>query len=325
MENNLLLNQLKLAYSPLSNYDFSVIKHDIDVQKALENSSLYVICQRPILSFENLKQNQSTGELEFEIVQKNNAKKIKIKLPLFQENLAGENQNKLLINFGTFDPNYTIDPENIQNIHGFKIYNEEIKKENFIAWFSPEKFLHNYFNGYIIAEIEGDIRDVLNYQVHYVGKATDQKIWERLTGHSTLQDILSLEYPFNYGSLPTHEIAILLFEFRDNLSIQSFGTNSSIDNMIDSLTGKNYPEQRTVFLEAEKALIKAMKPKHNKILFKNFPNQQNPLSDFKTCIYTFVDPITLKYASGEIRGGLSYFGGDQIVITENKDFKIVKQ
>lgn len=325
MEQKLLLNQLKLAYSPLSNYDFSILKHDDVVQNALENSSLYIICQRAVLSFENLKPNQKNQGLDFEIVQKGNSSRIKVTLPLFQENLAKENQDKIVINFGSIDANNVFENENLNNIHGFKLYNNEIEKENFIAWFSPEKFLHNYFNGYFQAEIDGDIHDFLNYQVHYVGKATDQKIWERLTGHSTLQDILSLEYPFNYGSLPTHEIAILLFKFNDNLSIQSFGIESSIDDMVDSFTGKNYPEQRTVFLEAEKALIKAMQPKHNKILFKNFPNSQNPLSHFETCIYTFMDPITLKYDNGEIRGGLSYIGGDTIVIRNSKDFSVVRQ
>jgi len=69
--------------------------------------------------------------------------------------------------------------------------------------FSGE-FIHNYSRGHIEAEINGDILDFLNYNVHYVGKATDQDIWTRLTGQSSLQDILSIEYPFIYGSLPTH-------------------------------------------------------------------------------------------------------------------------
>ena len=159
MEQKLLLNQLKLAYSPLSNYDFSILKHDDVVQNALENSSLYIICQRAVLSFENLKPNQKNQGLDFEIVQKGNSSRIKVTLPLFQENLAKENQDKIVINFGSIDANNVFENENLNNIHGFKLYNNEIEKENFIAWFSPEKFLHNYFNGYFQAEIDGDIHD----------------------------------------------------------------------------------------------------------------------------------------------------------------------
>jgi len=38
----------------MSNYDFSILKHDSIVQDLLRESSLYIIAQRPILSFENL-------------------------------------------------------------------------------------------------------------------------------------------------------------------------------------------------------------------------------------------------------------------------------
>ena len=47
--------------------------------------------------------------------------------------------------------------------------------------------------------------------------------------------------------------------------------------MIASLLGENYPDQEKVFLDAEKALIKAMQPSYNKELFKSYPFSKDGL------------------------------------------------
>lgn len=80
------------------------------------------------------------------------------------------------------------------------------------------------------------------------------------------------------------------------------------------------PDQRTIYLDAEKALIHAMQPKYNEELFKNYlksidgPHKHS----FNSIAYTLTDPITLVYDNGEIRGGLSPWGGDTIRIVTNK-------
>jgi len=326
MERKSLLNQLELAYSPMCNYDFNILKHDPIIQYILKSSSLYVIVQRPEISFENIIPNEEEKYIQFEIHQKNNPEILKCKLPFFQENIATDPEKEVILYLGSNDPNNKLDRIPIKNIQGIKFYESDLESENFLVWFSPEKFLQNYWKGYFEAEIEGNIRELLKYQVHYVGKATDQDIWERLTGHATLQDILSVEYPLVYGSLPTHEIALLLFEFHDNLSIRTFDVNSSADDMVDSFLGRDRPDQKTIFLDAEKALVKAMQPKHNKILFKNYPKSKDGLHkhNYDAFSYTFMDPITLKYDFGEIEGGLYYLGGDTIIVTDNKNMELLK-
>ena len=325
MQRKILLNQLKLSYSPTSNFDFATLRKDIDFQRSLLKSSLYIICQRPEIRFDNITNNENEKCIEFEIRQNENDSILKCKVPIFQEHIATDPLKEVLLNFGSNDPKNVIKSFPLNNIHGIKFYQENISKENFLIWFSPEKFLQNYWKGYIEAEIEGDISNFTKYKVHYIGKSTDQEIWERLTGHSTLQDILSKEYPFVFGSLPTHEISLLLFEFQENLTLQTFDTKSAIDDMIDSLMGRNLPEQKTIFLDAEKALIKAMQPKHNKIMFKNYPKSKDGLQNhnYNSLSYTFIDPITLQYENGEIRGGLNFMGGDTIFISENSEFEIL--
>ena len=98
---------------------------------------------------------------------------------------------------GTDDPNSDISKQLLNHINGLKFFSND---ETFIVWFSPEKFLHNYWVGFFNANIKGNIRNFTKYKVHYIGKATDQDIWRRLTGHAALQDILSLEFPFSFGS-----------------------------------------------------------------------------------------------------------------------------
>ena len=65
------------------------------------------------------------------------------------------------------------------------------------SWFSPERFLFSCWNEHIKADIKGDIISFLKYAVHYIGKATEEHVIKRLTGHEHLQDILSKEYPFS--------------------------------------------------------------------------------------------------------------------------------
>jgi hypothetical protein len=164
------------------------------------------------------------------------------------------------------------------------------------------------------------------YNVHYVGKATEQEIWKRLTGHSKLQDILSLENPLCYGSLPTHEIAILTFMFEENMFMRTPGDDVKDGALADWYLGKDLPTQKTIYLDAEKALIHAMQPSYNEELFRNYPKSVDGLHKHKLDMvnYTFTDPITLVYEKGEIRGGLSRSGGDAIRVTDNSKSEFIK-
>ncbi|MBU2020644.1 MAG: hypothetical protein KJ941_13445, partial [Bacteroidetes bacterium] len=81
-----------------------------------------------------------------------------------------------------------------------------------------------------------------------------------------------------------------------------------------------------VFLDAEKALIKAMQPEYNKEMFNNYPKSKDGLykDNYDSIAYTVMDPIKLIYSKDEIRGGLSPWGGDSIGVFDNKDFKLTK-
>lgn len=328
-----LFNQLQLSYSPLCNRDFTVLRDDVDIQHAIEKSSIYAIVQRPVLRFDNFRPNSEDYTFDFEIRQEKNPNVLKCRMPMFQEAL------------GTSDPLRGIDLSvgsnaaehealrngafPLSNFHGFKIIDvdpDDDSKRRFLRWFTPEKFLQNAWNDLMVYNIVGDIRSFTKYNVHYVGKATEQEIWQRLTGHSKLQDVLSMEDPFCYGTLPTHEIAILAFTFKENILMREFGETCSDDELLDYFLDNELPSQKTIYLDAEKALIHSMQPAYNSELFKNYPKSKDGLYDHKFGVinYTFVDPITLVYERGEIRGGLMPLGGDAIRVINNDTVEFVK-
>ncbi len=206
--------------------------------------------------------------LQFEIHQKNNPHFLKVSFPFLQKNITDDDQTGVELHLYFQDKKNKTNVGPFNDLRGIKLY----QANNFLLWFTPEKFLHSYWIGQIFAEIEGKITNFTKYNVHYVGKATDQDIWKRLTGHATLQDILSLENPLTYGALPTEEIALLLFRFQNNLSINTYKpADNDISDMVATIMGTNQPDQRTIYLDAEKALVKAMQPKYNKEMYRSYP------------------------------------------------------
>jgi hypothetical protein len=175
--------------------------------------------------------------------------------------------------------------------------------------------------------LRGIFAHSLTIKIHYVGKATKQSILKRLTGHNTFQDILSLEASVTEMQLPANEIVVLYFKFYNNLQFYVFGAESDdTEGMVSALKGDDYPEQEKVFLDAEKALIKAMKPNYNKELFNNYPISKDGLYEdkYNYISYTFMDPIKLIYEEGEILGGITNMGGDAIVILDNNEMRLMK-
>lgn len=326
MDRKIIVNKLELAYAPLSSFEFAHVKEDLMIEQALEESSLYVIAQRPILTFEYVIPHYSDSALTFEIHQKGNKNILICKLPFFQKSLETTSKDTIALAVNSLDKDNFKAKLPFENLYGFSFVKQNGGKNKFLIWFSPEKLLQNWWKGYIDCDIKGDYKSFLNYNVHYVGKATKQGILKRLTGHSRFQDILSLEAPITYKDLPAHEIAILCFKFNDNQHVQVFGKNASVKEMSASLMGEKFPSQEKIFLDAEKALIKAMEPKYNRELFKGYPKSKDGLYNDKYdyISYSFIDPITLKYEKGEIKGLKSYEGGDSIVIKDNKEISLVK-
>jgi hypothetical protein len=329
MSNKVIINYLELAYSPVCNYDFALIKQDEYFQSLTSNSTLYIIAQRKELTIESLypkfiEPNQIL--LFFEIKQKGNSSNLKCELPIYQPNLASDINREVRFHFEYALPKPNPMPKKFPQ---FNIRNLVFSYHDgtFIGWISPENFIQNYINNTIEANITGPINEFIKYKVHYVGKATEQKIWKRLTGHSTLQDILSLEYPLHFGTLPTHEIAILFFKFKESIGFHQIGPNDKITtDVIDTLLGNNQPSPKVISLDAEKAFINAMQPKYNKEFYKSYPVSKDGLHKYNYDSYSFKihSPIVLQYDGGTINGAPNLFTGDSILIVKEEPLKVIK-
>lgn len=314
--------KLKLAYPPISNHDFTIIKKEKIVQQILESSTLYMITQRSLLTFENITFSDNTGTLHFEIVQNGTGKSVNCSLPLYQEYIGKDENQPIEVYFYSHDKKWNQTTLPLTNVNGIKFYDHNL---NFLLWISPDKFLHHYNNKMISATINGDCKPFTYFNIHYVGKATDQEIWKRLTGHSTLQDILSLENPFNYGSLPSHEIVLLLFRVVDNFSIRIFDNSGDIDEYVDKLIENNHPTNKDISLDAEKALIKVLNPTYNKRKFPKYPISKDGLSkfNFNRVVYHISENISLSYSTGKINCNIDDKLSDLIAIENNKNLTIL--
>lgn len=91
MATRTLFNQLELAFAPICNYDFVFIKDDEDFRRHLQSSTLYVIAQRPELTFDiHGIDGDGNGQviLDFLIRQKGHSSVLTCKLPVYQEAYA---------------------------------------------------------------------------------------------------------------------------------------------------------------------------------------------------------------------------------------------
>lgn len=322
-----ILNRLELAYAPLTGYEFAFVKNNKELEIAMEKASLYVIGQRPVITFENVVLDSLEYALNFEIHQKGNPNILKGKLPLIQECLDSKPDDKIVIACNFLDNQEVQKQGYFGNLLGFSLAKKLEYETKFLIWFTPEKLLRNWWKKQIDCEMEGDFKSFLKYRVHYVGQATKQSILKRLTGHNTFQDILSKANPITYQDLPTHEITVLCFKFKDNIELRGFGYDVGVKEITATLMEENFPKQETIFLDAEKALINAMKPNYNTKLFKGYPKSTDGLykDNYDYVLYSFADPITLTYSQGEINGSLDYFGGDKLKIKDNKEISLIKE
>lgn len=327
MTTRALVNQLVLAFAPICNYDFALLKDDEGFQHHVRDSMLYIIAQRSELTFEQLRPSfEDDGQtiLAFEIRQKGHPEVLTWALPLYQEAIAQDIAKEISFHFMYAlplpNPMTKTFPQN--GIRNLLMYYHD---GTFISWLSPESLLQNFLNGHIYASVEGPIEKFLSYHVHYVGKATEQEVWKRLTGHSTLQEILSVQYPFQYGTLPTHEIAVLFLKVQDSIGMLTIGPTDEIPSDIAyMISGANQPSQRTISLDAEKALIQAMKPGYNKVFYDNYPTAKDGLSSFDLDSYSYqiYSRITLTYKEGEMLGRPDPFA-DALLVQKGKPLQVI--
>lgn len=322
MTKGLLINDIELAHAPMSAYHFSLLIKDKKFHNNLLDSHLYIITQRKAIYFDNIYISENF-ELSFDIRQEDNEKIIYCSLPIFQKCINPDRQK--IIELRIHNRKNTVENKTKFPFNGtqaFSIQERDILtgETNIIFWFSPDKLFQKHWKNEITAKFSGDYKKMLEFKVHYVGKSTEQNICKRLSSHSTFQEILTKEESLKYGDIPSNEIMILLMRIKDNNTIVSWGNDSTAEEMSDYINNYSLPSDKTISLDAEKALIKHLQPHYNKILYDSFPSKNDLINtDYHSVIlYVLNDPISLMYEKGIIKGGNSFLDERDYISVERE-------
>lgn len=300
-----LISELELGFTPISVYVFNILINDAKFHEFVDDSHLYIIAQRRELTFNNF--NLSDKAVKFEIRQEDNLESIECVLPIYQKNIASDMDKYLNIRFHDRrikKGSKSSPPYNNTQAITFREIDKITGEIKHLIWLSPERLFYCLWNEEIEVNLNKDYRQMLEYKVHYVGKSTEQNICRRLSKHSTFQEILTNQDALTYGNIPSNEIVILLFKIKNNNSFTSWGENESREGLANFIKNYETKDDKVISLDAEKALIKHLQPEYNKILYKSYPTESDiinqDLHDF--ILYSFVDPITLVYNQGHIKG-----------------------
>jgi hypothetical protein len=259
--------------------------------------------------------------IKFEIWQEGNPKKINCSLPLVQKRITSDLSKSIQLRM--HDRKNTLDNKNsypFNGTQGFSIKEvDEVNcSEQLLAWFSPDKLFQNYWKGLLSAEISKEFKEMCEFEVHYVGKSTEQNICKRISNHSTFQEILINQQPLSYKNIPSNEIIILLMRIKNSSTVVKWGNESDEEQISDYLNHYKLPDDKTISLDAEKALIKHLQPKYNKILYNNFPKKNDLINNdyHDVILYGLSDPITLIYDNGKTKGGSLFDDKDYISVEQ---------
>lgn len=271
-------------YPIVSAYEFEFLKSESEIQALLKPCTIYFILQRPLLYFDNLRIADSG--ITFSITDDSSRQPLECTFVPSENGFCGPDEELLIdLQFFKKTPD-TAAPYN--DVGAIKFLN---LNQNFLGWFSPSKFLYEILDQRLKAKVVGNIADYLDFQVHYIGKAFSQDIWNRLTGHEKMQSILTLEDSLNQRSLRApFEISLLMLDIDgyDEANIfpnYEFALQPGIDPIEYAFSDAEDDERFDQYYdpklaarapeltsEVEAMLVSTFKPKYNDIKFENYPN-----------------------------------------------------
>jgi hypothetical protein len=277
-----------MSYPAMSVYEFEHFKEEAEVLEYWKSSSIYIICQRPVLFFDDMTCTKEPGVITTKIRQRDKLGELSVVFDIHgsADSYLAETTNKFLLDLEFYDKEPSKE-EPFRNVAGIRLLND---KEGFLVWLTPARFIFEYLKGRLSANVKGDIHEFLGYTVHYIGQAQNQSIWQRLTGHEKLSKVLALEHPFIEGEFSPYELSLIFLKL-DGFSEDKFlisngregienisGKELDDNEIVKAMTFKKFDDVRhSAVNDVEAYLINLFEPKYNKILFKDYPNVKNGL------------------------------------------------
>lgn len=274
-----------MSYPAMSVYEFEYLKEETEVLEYWKSSSIYIICQRPVLYFDEMFCDQGTGVISMEIKQRGENGKLSARLTNKAIKCLPQGDT-FWVEIQFYDKEQQT-KQPFKNVAGIKLLDD---KEEFIIWLTPERLIFEYLTGRLEADIAGDIHEFLTYSVHYIGQAQNQNIWDRLTGHEKLSKALTLEHPFIGGEFSPYELSLIFLKLEgfseqtivipdDSDEFEDIEGNRLTDEQVERASiPKKFEDIRQVAVnDFEAYLINFFQPKYNKIIFKDYPHIKNGL------------------------------------------------
>lgn len=261
-----MMGKLNLVAAPISIRNYMDKKEEI--KDIYNKASLYLFCRRKPLKFENIIDNQN-GELSFDIVRGDNDTKVSCKLNYDKTHYKS-------ISFIGYKKNS--DEKNEIGLTNAK---------NETDYFSPEDLLWNKkIIGLNISVTSGCVKDILIYNVLYVGETVKQGVGTRIDSHHALLKILACENIVEQYD-KAYEIVVLAFE------IETFDAETH-DSVPDKILQQT--DAKICALDIEQAFINIFKTDYNKTKYKAFPDKNDLLAKggYDTIIYAINEDIVLQ-------------------------------
>ena len=286
------VSRLDLVYPPISNQEAVWLERDPEVQEELRSSDFYMIGARAEAKFTDIKIDPETRVARFNVqVGDRLSEPAVLRFP----NIPGLKEHE----------EYWLEAgEKL-----FRAWDGPIHAENsnVLDWFTTEKLLWDRSRGVPGIEAIEHVRDLMTYDLLYVGIARKGDTFERLFshGHKTRMDILANEPQRYPGARVSDEI--FLFPFRISpLLVQTF----DLDHDFADEDFAREPERKRILADAEKAFVSLLKPQYNIVTFSNYPKGTDGLYGTGIDRYGYLigEDIAFNTAHGRIKGARDLWG-----------------
>lgn len=273
----------EIPYPPVSAWEFNQLKTEAAVRERLQDATVYIIAQRPILWFDRVR--DEGGDIRFEI---NDGRGPPVKgiIDPLRLGLFGPGEPMLLECGFHHDAEET--PPPWDRAGSIKLFDRDKRLR---AWWSPQKLLFEALAHDLKVPFAGDLERFMEFEIHYIGKAYDQSLWERLAAHRRYLEILINEKVRGVDhAQPSLEITIFALEVVDleELAGRRDGPDEDTPDPPHVKIFRHpddpadprwqafrrrwaYPHEPAVTTELEAALIDLFKPEHNRIKVKKYP------------------------------------------------------
>ena len=271
------------VYPIVSAFEFEFLKEEEVLRERMDNCTIYLIVQRPLTYFDNVRTDDSY--IYFEITD-GLREPLRCRISLVANEICKVGETiDIGVEFLTRAP---AQPQPFHDVGAIKIYR---KDGSFILWWSPQKLLYELLVNNLIVETIGDPTAFVDFRVLYIGKAFSQKIWDRLTGHAKMQRIVTAEHPI--GASPEaqarFEVSLILLRATDfdemvEIPYQFLTSPDGVAPILHDIDlDDEQAMERFMFQpfaqlgdealtrEVEAQLIHWFRPEYNEVKFENYP------------------------------------------------------